>query len=476
MFLLLFSPHGRKFTSKSTLAKFLLSNGESRLNIEEFDFTCPDENSVPYYLVPPSPSEELGCKDVFGNHRNNRKSAVLSSRSDAQNNDSQTEVFGSVNERLGCPASEDTLAGNEQCITKKKYRRTRRKLSTTKNIPTKKGRKASECNEMSADGQKRSRKKATNCPVSSQNNEHCVIWKTENCKNKEYIQKPEEKVAGKTMRGKKRSCLKINIGADWKTEHPLPEAQFPEKLHHDKLEQDEFATISSSSLSSYEEGKPKENSQSSSEHLKSEYLANETDTGKSQSDDDETYTLVKKKKVKRVPKTQVEKRKKSPYFSAKLAKEALSPPRRKAFRKWTPPRSPFNLVQETLFHEPWKLLVATIFLNRTSGKKAIPVLWEFLERYPSPEVTRAANWKDIAALLQPLGLYELRAKAIIRFSDEYLTKQWKYPIELHGIGKYGNDSYRIFCLGEWKEVQPEDHKLNFYHAWLKENHKQLGVD
>lgn len=37
-------------------------------------------------------------------------------------------------------------------------------------------------------------------------------------------------------------------------------------------------------------------------------------------------------------------------------------------------------------------------------------------------------------------------------ADEYLSKQWKYPIELHGIGKYGNDSYRIFCVNEWKEV------------------------
>lgn len=39
-------------------------------------------------------------------------------------------------------------------------------------------------------------------------------------------------------------------------------------------------------------------------------------------------------------------------------------------------------------------------------------------------------------------------------SDEYLTKQWRYPIELHGIGKYGNDSYRIFCVNEWKQVSP----------------------
>uniref|UniRef100_A0A674HH70 Methyl-CpG-binding domain protein 4 n=1 Tax=Taeniopygia guttata TaxID=59729 RepID=A0A674HH70_TAEGU len=155
---------------------------------------------------------------------------------------------------------------------------------------------------------------------------------------------------------------------------------------------------------------------------------------------------------------------------------ALSPPRRKALRKWTPPRSPFNLIQETLFHDPWKLLIATIFLNKTSGKMAIPVLWEFLKKYPSPEVARAADWKEMSELLKPLGLYELRAKTIIRFSGEYLSKAWRYPIELHGIGKYGNDSYRIFCVNEWKEVQPQDHKLNVYHTWLWENRERLSID
>ncbi|KAL9838794.1 methyl-CpG-binding domain protein 4 isoform 2-T2 [Geothlypis trichas] len=163
-------------------------------------------------------------------------------------------------------------------------------------------------------------------------------------------------------------------------------------------------------------------------------------------------------------------------FAAATVSPALSPPRRKALRKWTPPRSPFNLIQETLFHDPWKLLIATIFLNKTSGKMAIPVLWEFLKKYPSPEVARAADWKEMSELLKPLGLYELRAKTIIRFSGEYLSKAWRYPIELHGIGKYGNDSYRIFCVNEWKEVQPQDHKLNVYHTWLWENRERLSID
>ncbi|KAK6303748.1 hypothetical protein J4Q44_G00262020 [Coregonus suidteri] len=52
-----------------------------------------------------------------------------------------------------------------------------------------------------------------------------------------------------------------------------------------------------------------------------------------------------------------EKRKTSPYVSGKSLRDGLSSPRRKAFRKWTPLRSPFQLVQETLFHDPWKFLV-----------------------------------------------------------------------------------------------------------------------
>lgn len=56
------------------------------------------------------------------------------------------------------------------------------------------------------------------------------------------------------------------------------------------------------------------------------------------------------------------------------------------------------------------------------GKMAIPVLWEFLEKYPSPEVARTADWKEMAELLKPLGLYALRAKTIIKFSGIFLDK------------------------------------------------------
>uniref|UniRef100_T1ILG3 HhH-GPD domain-containing protein n=1 Tax=Strigamia maritima TaxID=126957 RepID=T1ILG3_STRMM len=178
-----------------------------------------------------------------------------------------------------------------------------------------------------------------------------------------------------------------------------------------------------------------------------------------------TMTINKRKKSCPV-------RKRSPYFANKNTISALPRPK---MVKWTPPKSPYRLIQESLYHDPWKLLIATIFLNKTSAKSAIPIIWQFFEIWPTAKEARTADCKSLSELIKPLGLYEKRAKSIIQFSDEYLTKDWKYPIELHGIGKYGNDSYKIFCINEWKQVKPDDGKLIKYHQWLWQNYERLGL-
>lgn len=38
---------------------------------------------------------------------------------------------------------------------------------------------------------------------------------------------------------------------------------------------------------------------------------------------------------------------------------------------WDPPQSPYQFIQEFLYRDPWQLLVATIFLNRTNGKQCV---------------------------------------------------------------------------------------------------------
>jgi len=39
--------------------------------------------------------------------------------------------------------------------------------------------------------------------------------------------------------------------------------------------------------------------------------------------------------------------------------------------QWIPPRSPYALIQEDLFHNPWQLLIATIFLTKVTGKQLL---------------------------------------------------------------------------------------------------------
>jgi len=140
--------------------------------------------------------------------------------------------------------------------------------------------------------------------------------------------------------------------------------------------------------------------------------------------------------------------------------------------KWIPPKSPFDLIQEKLYPHPWKLLVATIFLNKTNNKVSFPILSKFFSLWPSPESASVADPDQVAQLLQPMGLHNLRAKTLIKFSWEFLNTDWRYPIELFGIGKYGNDSYKIFCVEEWREVEPMDKKLNIYHEWISEKYSK----
>ena len=76
--------------------------------------------------------------------------------------------------------------------------------------------------------------------------------------------------------------------------------------------------------------------------------------------------------------------------------------------KYTPPKSPFKLIQEELYTDPWQLLVATIFLNKTGGRNAIPVLWKFFEQFPNADVTSRANARQIEGIAISIVIYYFR--------------------------------------------------------------------
>ena len=58
-------------------------------------------------------------------------------------------------------------------------------------------------------------------------------------------------------------------------------------------------------------------------------------------------------------------------------------------------------------------------LSLSAGSAAKPVLWEFLRQYPSPELAVQADPRDLASMLNPLGLHEKRAQIIIKFTGQW---------------------------------------------------------
>ena len=131
--------------------------------------------------------------------------------------------------------------------------------------------------------------------------------------------------------------------------------------------------------------------------------------------------------------------------------------------------SPYGLLQEEINYDPWKIFVCCIFCNLTKRVSAEPYFRQVLNLWPQPANLACASEPEVAAVIQPLGLSKRRAKALIRMSKDYLSKEWQDdPTKLYGIGKYGSDAYKIFCTPHWKEVEPKDGALVNYHNWLKE--------
>jgi len=138
---------------------------------------------------------------------------------------------------------------------------------------------------------------------------------------------------------------------------------------------------------------------------------------------------------------------------------------------WCPPKSPHGLIQENLWPNEWKILISCLMLNQTTRKQVDKVIDDFFDRWPTPESFLGASLEEVSQLLHPLGFYNRRPSTIYKFTVGYLEGNWKEPIELYGIGKYANDAWRIFCQGDWKNVEPQDHALNMYHRWLQESNE-----
>ena len=118
------------------------------------------------------------------------------------------------------------------------------------------------------------------------------------------------------------------------------------------------------------------------------------------------------------------------------------------------------ILQEVYQDDGWKMLTCCMLLNLTNRKQVDTVRDELFSRYPTPKDMMNANQSELADLLKPLGLYNRRAKSLIKMSKGYV-KGFKNVSELYGIGQYANDSWEIFQNNNIK-VNPTDKVLLEY--------------
>ncbi|KAH6689167.1 methyl-CpG-binding domain-containing protein 4 [Plectosphaerella plurivora] len=181
----------------------------------------------------------------------------------------------------------------------------------------------------------------------------------------------------------------------------------------------------------------------------------------------------------------------------------------------------FSLIQETLCHEPFWLLIAVTFLIKTSGKLAIPVFYAVRERFPTPtHLADPASEPELKEMIQHLGLVSNRTTMMQKYAKGWIenpptpgvrhrvkgydkrdadggldtgqeASAAEEPDEEWEIGhltrgKYALDSWRIFCrdelLGraqdwngkgappefqpEWMRTRPNDKELRACLRWM----------
>ncbi|EPE28068.1 DNA-glycosylase [Glarea lozoyensis ATCC 20868] len=112
----------------------------------------------------------------------------------------------------------------------------------------------------------------------------------------------------------------------------------------------------------------------------------------------------------------------------------------------------FGLIQEKLAHDPFRLLIAVTFLNRTRGKQAIPVFFSLVEKYPTPSALAGANREDIVDIIKHLGLQNQRAATYQQYAKQWIeespVKGKRYAVKGYPEYADGRDVKRGEVLGE----------------------------
>ena len=125
-----------------------------------------------------------------------------------------------------------------------------------------------------------------------------------------------------------------------------------------------------------------------------------------------------------------------------------------------------DLMVQQQVKSKWQHMVAVICLNQTYRKQVKECLPVLFSKWPTPEKMSKAPLRSIQKIIKPLGMWRVRSKRIKKMSQQFRQWNQRDAADLHGIGRYGSDSYKIFYLNK-TNIKVTDKELKKYLQGLK---------
>jgi len=105
---------------------------------------------------------------------------------------------------------------------------------------------------------------------------------------------------------------------------------------------------------------------------------------------------------------------------------------------------------------PKEILIAEILLQKTPASRVEPIFLKLWERYPDFESLAAADVDQLASILEPLGLQNRKAKALISIGEVYadarLPETEAELMELPFVSRYTANATLCFGFGQRRAI------------------------
>lgn len=118
-------------------------------------------------------------------------------------------------------------------------------------------------------------------------------------------------------------------------------------------------------------------------------------------------------------------------------------------------------IMQLHLNDPWKVVVASVLLQRTIRKQAEVAFKKLMALWPTAATMAKALQVDVLHAVKPCGFGERRSRYIVRLSHKWASGEWEHLADLPGVGQYVQDAVRIVCFEE-SECKSGDHALKGY--------------